>query len=252
MTIELLADIQELDIELTLLQGNEENQFIIDEYQIIADKLLTSSPLLQNLKSWPDLFNSVRDETFNELHKQAEEDIQSRLLSLTTVSDELKQSWEENEHHIGQQDVINDFLQLLASLHSQSEMFFQVLWNEWIDIKRDDFDVEEIILENQKDNPEYSYLYDEYIKEKDSFDNLANSFPSDTHTITKLTASSKRLTEITSKMDKSGYPEEVRKFFKEITSKYGKKEAPLSTMTEKVFSWLKEQGKLDSYVVKRR
>jgi len=252
MSIELLADIQELDIELTLLQGNEENQFIIDEYQLIADRLLKSSPLLHDLKSWPNLFNNVRDATFNELHQETEEDIQSRLLSLATVSDELQVSWEENEHHIGQQDVINDFQQLLASLHSQSETFFQVLWNEWIDIKRNDFDVEEIIIENQKDNPEYSHLYDEYIREKDSFDNLANSFPSDPHTITKLSSSSKRLSEITSKMDKSGYPEEVRKFFKEITSKYGKKEAPLSMMTEKVFSWLHEQGKLDSYVVKRR
>ena len=252
MTIAILSDIQELDEQLTHLQGNEQNQFIIDEYQLIADKLLKLSPLLQDIKYWPKIFKNVKDATVNELHQKAEEDIQSRLLSLVAASDELQLSWAESEHHIGQQDVINDFQLLLASLHSQSKAFFQVLWNEWIDIKRSDFDVEEVIIEDQKDNPEYSHLYDEYIKEKDLFDNLANSFPSDTHAITKLSSSSKRLSEITGNMDKKGYPEDVRKFFKEITSKFGKKEAPLSMMTKQVFSWLKEQGKLDSYIVKRK
>lgn len=161
-----------------------------------------------------------------------------------------KASWEELKENSLQEEH-NFLYQLelgvkqkateLSELHEQS-------WQDWVILKRKDFTVPDLILENQRDVYKDEDLYKNYKLTLESFNREYDGFSFKLEQFAQINRLIEKLVELHGQMNTDNLPESVQKFFNSVNN-YKFSRPTLDLLTEEVFNWLKENNMLSKFMV---
>ncbi|MFA0569248.1 hypothetical protein [Vibrio gallaecicus] len=242
------SKLSQLNLEIDTHASLSQNRSVVDGYSTIANRLnkvanaLTEEAnkkhLVEQLAQHGGRLIDPENKAFADIDKLFE------LLANYQVS------WEELKEKSLQED--NNFLYQLeyGVKHKAKEFseFHDQSWQEWVMLKRKDFVVPELILENQRDVYDDDALYKNYKLALESFSREVDGFnfkPDQLNQICRLVA---KLIELRSQMNTDNLPESVQKFFNSVNN-YKFSRPTLDLLTEEVFIWLKENNMLSKFMV---
>lgn len=245
---ELLDQINALETELQQVIDSSEHKFVITEYSSISDKLSKIENRLSNVVMQKEIITKLPSNFGIIAYSDDEE---GKLNSANSCMDALIKEWQELDFEIAQKETLANTIKSIEEINSVVSFKYNRVWQEWIGELRAAFSISEALLETQKNIPHLAKVYSDYKKWSSQFEVLESSIPSDKSVIISLSDLSKELGKLLAEMD-FDVPNDVRKLFDYLKSRYSNPTAPLDMITSEVMEWLVETGEINNFVVKRR
>lgn len=252
MISNLLDDIQEMEIQVDLVIGSNENKIVIEHYKQISlildqcdDRL---GEMLRHKWALLNIITAVKEFFPTDFFS----DFKIKLEALNITFNALSEEWTEKDHLISQsnslsiaRDRVNDVKELQSTIHN-------TIWAKWTQDQRNTFHEPQELINTQKDIPRLSVIYQNYMQTLEKFNKSVGTIPSSKDIPDEIMSYAKELQKLREQME-FNLPTSVQRFYEELNKGYGhSKTAPLSLLTEEVFEWLSEKNELANFVVKRR
>jgi hypothetical protein len=244
----LKEQLQSVKNELELGKKAEESKHIIEECEVIYQRLVKPHDKLRRLIAEFKILQLLPDELVQVL--KSSEDIANQSAKCMHSIESFKALWETKKHQARSHDELAN---AEASLETLVETFGQAVrecWNIWVEQITSRVAVENIKLESQKNLPGLDKVYRNYVESQNQLNGLIKRIPNEPTAIDTINGLCERMVELKSKMQWDVDPEVAAFFDRLDRDPLGK--VPLSLLSAKVMAWLEEQGYLDQFVIQRR
>lgn len=236
-----------MNTEITNHDTLIQNKGAVDSYSEIANRLAKVVATLNDVIGKQRLVSSL--EQYGGSVIEADSEIFDGIDGLKETLNSYKTAWEELKDKSLQDE--NNFLYNLESATKQKakeiSTSYQETWAQWLDLKRKEFFVPEIILQHQEyyGNAE---LTSNYATALTHFEHEVALFYFQTDQLSKINRLASQLIELNGQMNKEDLPEAVQKFLKSVNN-YKFSRPTLDLLTEEVFIWLKKNDMLGQFMV---
>ena len=244
----LKEQLQSVKNELELGKQAEKSRHIIEECQVIFERLGTPHDKMKRLIAEFKILKLLPDEHVQML--TSSKDIANQSAKCMCNIESFKNLWQTKRYEARSHDELAN---AEASLESLVETFGQAIWecwNLWVEQITSRVAVENIKLESQKSLPGLETVYRSYLESQNELNGLIKRIPSEPTAIDTINSLCERMVELKSKMQWDVDPE-VAAFFNRLDRDTQAK-VPLSLLSAKVMAWLEEHGYLDQFVIQRR
>lgn len=242
------SKLNQLNLEIDTYASLSKNRNIVEGYSEIANRLNRVAYTLTEEVNKKHLVEQLAQHGGVPIDPQAAvfADV-DKLFELLAF---YQASWKELKEKSLQEE--NNFLYQLESgvKHKAKEFseFHAQSWQEWVFLKRKDFSVPELILENQRDVYNDEVLYKNYKLALESFNWEIDGFSFKPDQLSQICRLVDKLIELHGQMNTDNLPESVQKFFNSVNN-YKFSRPTLDLLTEEVFVWLKENNMLSKFMV---
>ncbi|UPQ87052.1 hypothetical protein [Vibrio sinaloensis] len=238
----------QLNLEIDTHAQLSKNRSVVDGYSEIANRLskvadtltveANKKHLVEQLVQFGGVPIDPEAEVFADIDK-----IFELLANYQASWEELKEKslQEENNFLYQLEDGVKHKAKGFSEFHDQS-------WQDWVILKRKDFTVPDLILENQRDVYNNEVLYKSYKLTLESFSRELDGFSFKPDQLTQICRLVEKLIELRRQMNTDNLPESVQKFFNSVNN-YKFSRPTLDLLTEEVFIWLKENNMLSKFMV---
>lgn len=206
----------------------------------IYKKIKLLSENIKIVKSlWGDDFNATlfSDELIDKLKKSI------AILHIFTTG------WDNKKSDILQENIVDDNYVALVELEKEYSSKTKEFWVKWIEALENSFNIEESMLETQRDMPNLSDTYDKYIILRKEFKDKSREIPDRVSIVDEIEDIALGLKALLEQME-FDIPPDLAEFFKHINNNKG--QAPLSLLTPSVLDWLKEHDQLGGFTIHRK
>ena len=218
----------------------EANTYIYNELHNRLSKFRISFSILQLILSLDSIEYNL--EAIDDSLKDLMESVKGSLNAYNV-------KWN-TEQHLSQQSIeLSDFTKLVTKVTSELTTYNEIQWQKWIDNLEEQFQVEEVLLEQQSLTGN-KLIFDEYQSGLSKFNSLKNLEISES-LIENFVKEKNNLVSIRGDMDFTELDEDVSTFLKQLNGRFNAP-TPLSLVTPKVFQWLTDNDMLASLIVKRK
>ncbi|MEZ8242472.1 hypothetical protein BCT10_17600 [Vibrio splendidus] len=242
------SKLSQLNLEIDTHSSLSKNRSIVDGYSEIANRLnrvantlteeVNKKHLVEQLARHGGMPIDPEAEAFADVDKLFE-----LLVNYQALWEELKEKslQEENNCLYQLENGVKQKAKELSEFHDQS-------WQEWVILKRKDFTVPDLILENQRNVYKNESLYNNYKLTLESFNREYDDFSFKLDQYNRINNLVDKLIELHGQMNTDNLPESVQKFFNSVNN-YKFSRPTLDLLTEEVFIWLKENNMLSKFMV---
>lgn len=157
--------------------------------------------------------------------------------------------WGNKKSDILQENIVDDNSVALVDLEKEYSSKIKELWVEWIEALESSFNIDESMLETQRDMPNFSDTYYRYISLRKEFKDKSREIPDNVFKVEKIEEIASGLKALLEQME-FDIPPDLAEFFKHINNNKG--QAPLSLLTPSVLDWLKEHDQLGGFTIHRK
>lgn len=179
---------------------------------------------------------------------------QTRAAADTQASDEpldgVVATQEPTAYDIIQNDSLTNCVTLALGLHRTLSDQLKNAWEEWQQILYQQIQVDSKTLDAQQKLEKLKEIADEYLSLRDKFDTLIQPLPENGESVTKIRAMAEHLNTLRGMM-KTDWPEAVQNFLDRINGPQRNKPT-LSALTTEVFEWLRDEDMLEDFVITRK
>ena len=243
---QLQSEIVTLKDEVEAFNVTSENADAIYEYQQISELL---SQLPSDLKASVNKAHIVRHPDFkspltNKLNEEEKIQFHAAKIALNTFIDH----WDTQDYNARQGNSLGDFQSTFKKLTLSIKEQNSHLWTEWVDENRSRFFIEENLLDAQRGLDDVENRRNKFKAKRESFEEKVKLIPYDIAAIKDLRGLVENLIELLNQMNHD-VPEEVKIFFDKVSG-FGDG-ALISLLTPEVYEYLRVNGALDNFVVRR-
>jgi len=261
----LKSQVEKLQSQIKLSSNAQENETIIKANSIILNRLNKSlgdltrnktkfnvMPLISGLDE--QLFPRFEDDDSDGYLISASsglvlgDDIKGLLERAKASSSLFTEKWKELEHNAQQDDSLNNSISSLKELTTFINNLNDKYWNQWLINLKNDFVVEEAVLEQQSSLGKKD-VYQQYNKLKDKFDAEKLIINVNSDLVSSLNSLKEKLVKLRGEMDTSDLPEGVSEFLKQLDAPWST--PTLELLTPSVFEWLTKQDLLSKLKISR-
>ncbi|WP_446028212.1 hypothetical protein [Lelliottia amnigena] len=164
--------------------------------------------------------------------------------------DETLTMQEPTAYDIIQNDSLTNCVSQALSLHRTMSDQLKNAWEEWQQILYQQIQVDSKTLDAQQKLEKLKEIADEYLSLRDKFDTLIQPLPENGESVTKIRTMAERLNTLRGMM-KTDWPEAVQNFLDRINGPQRNKPT-LSALTTEVFEWLRDEDMLEDFVITRK
>ncbi|EPF6065940.1 hypothetical protein R4Q63_003721 [Enterobacter cloacae] len=164
--------------------------------------------------------------------------------------DETLTMHEPTAYDIIQNDSLTNCVSQALSLHRTLSDQLKNAWEEWQQILYQQIQVDSKTLDAQQKLEKLKEIADEYLSLRDKFDTLIQPLPENGESVTKIRAMAEHLNTLRGMM-KTDWPEAVQNFLDRINGPQRNKPT-LSALTTEVFEWLRDEDMLEDFVITRK
>lgn len=164
--------------------------------------------------------------------------------------DETLTMQEPTAYDIIQNDSLTNCVSQALSLHRTMSDQLKNAWEEWQQILYQQIQVDSKTLDAQQKLEKLKEIADEYLILRDKFDTLIQPLPENGESVTKIRTMAERLNTLRGMM-KTDWPEAVQNFLDRINGPQRNKPT-LSALTTEVFEWLRDEDMLEDFVITRK
>lgn len=164
--------------------------------------------------------------------------------------DETLTMQEPTAYDIIQNDSLTNCVSQALSLHRTLSDQLKNAWEEWQQILYQQIQVDSKTLDAQQKLEKLKEIADEYLSLRDKFDTLIQPLPENGESVTKIRAMAEHLNTLRGMM-KTDWPEAVQNFLDRINGPQRNKPT-LSALTTEVFEWLRDEDMLEVFVITRK
>lgn len=164
--------------------------------------------------------------------------------------DETLTMQEPTAYDIIQNDSLTNCVSQALSLHRTLSDQLKNAWEEWQQILYQQIQVDSKTLDAQQKLEKLKEIADEYLNLRDKFDTLIQPLPENGESVTKIRAMAEHLNNLRGMM-KTDWPEAVQNFLDRINGPQRNKPT-LSALTTEVFEWLRDEDMLEVFVITRK
>lgn len=227
---------------------SSENRNAIEEYMFLIGELSSILECLQQNQNVRNcLTNLPADYATAPIRPEENDQFDKVMMSVNA----FQKSWVEQDYRVRQQDVLENFSSAISAFFEQTSTNNQRIWGTWIVSLKEVYEVPEATLQAQLKAPHLesnAKLYQQYAQE---FDQISANLPVSNETIGRLQACAEKLNTTRANMV-FDFPPEIEQFFQYISSSQHGNSVPLSLLSSSVIDWLRDNGELENYVVKRK
>ena len=162
----------------------------------------------------------------------------------------MEKKWIEDDYKATQDDSFDNTIQSIKSLTKIIARTNKTLWESWHDNLFNSFNVTEAELSSIEKIDKYNEIYNEFVRERDSFISKRSSLPTDVYQIQDLQELSNRLKALMQDIN-FNIPQEVKDFFASINDAVKGKKAPLSLLTPEVLKWIQDNNEISNFSITR-
>ena len=243
----LLTLCNAFETKLDLFEGSNDNEKTIEADTYIYNALHNRLSKFQSSFFTLQLIQSLDSAEYNV--ESIDDSMKELMDSVKKSFDAYKVKWDA-EKYLSQQSVeLSQFTNLVTKVTNELITYNGGQWQRWIDSLEQQFQVEEVLLEQQNQIGN-KLIYDEYQSGLNKFDSLKNLEVSES-LIASFIKEKNNLVSIRSDMDFTELDEDVSAFLKQLNGRFNAP-TPLSLVTPKVFQWLTDNDMLASLIVKRK
>jgi hypothetical protein len=164
--------------------------------------------------------------------------------------DETLTMQEPTAYDIIQNDSLTNYVSQALSLHRTLSDQLKNAWEEWQQILYQQIQVDSKTLDAQQKLEKLKEIADEYLSLRDKFDTLIQPLPENGESVTKIRAMAEQLNTLRGMM-KTDWPVAVQNFLDRINGPQRNKPT-LSALTTEVFEWLRDEDMLEDFVITRK
>ncbi|MGE6981215.1 hypothetical protein [Kluyvera intermedia] len=164
--------------------------------------------------------------------------------------DETLTMQEPTAYDIIQNDSLTNCVSQALSLYRTLSDQLKNAWEEWQQILYQQIQVDSKTLDAQQKLEKLKEIADEYLSLRDKFDTLILPLPENGESVTKIRAMAEHLNTLRGMM-KTDWPEAVQNFLDRINGPQRNKPT-LSALTTEVFEWLRDEDMLEHFVITRK
>lgn len=164
--------------------------------------------------------------------------------------DETLTTQEPTAYDIIQNDSLTNCVSQALSLHRTLSDQLKNAWEEWQQILYQQIQVDSKTLDAQQKLEKLKEIADEYLSLRDKFDTLIQPLPENGESVTKIRTMAEHLNTLRGMM-KTDWPEAVQNFLDRINGPQRNKPT-LSALTTEVFEWLRDEDMLEDFVITRK
>ncbi|EHR1106444.1 hypothetical protein HYO14_05220 [Vibrio parahaemolyticus] len=242
------SNLANLHKEIHSYEVLSENTSIVENYSRIATRLDKVSHVLTEQVNKNNLIKQLENYGGKTLDKNTP--VFDNIENLFELLSLYKNSWIKLQDK-SLQDPENSLFMLEDGVRSKTKelnTFHHESWDEWVQMKRKEFVVPDLILENQLTVYKNKELYNNYKINLNEFDSNLESFNFKQDELLKINRLIDTLVTLQSEMKKDNLPISVQNFFNSVNN-YKFSRPTLDLLTEEVFVWLKENDMLKQFVV---
>ena len=202
------------------------------------------------LKKAANSVNNLRSQWNRWLNNQTQVAASADTQTSDEPLDEAVATQEPTAYDIIQNDSLTNCVSLALSLHRTLSDQLKNAWEEWQQILHQQIQVDSKTLNAQHKLEKLKEIADEYLSIRDKFDALIQSLPENGESVTKIRAMAEHLNTLRGMM-KTDWPEAVQHFLDRINGPQRSKPT-LSALTTEVFEWLRDEDMLEDFVITRK
>ncbi|CNK94652.1 hypothetical protein [Yersinia frederiksenii] len=170
--------------------------------------------------------------------------------SQESLDETLTASEEPTAYDIIQNDSLTNCLSQLGALHKDLSKELEDAWDAWLEELHQQVHVDNKTLNLQKKANKFDDIAYDYERQRQDFENLAQSQPVCGEKIHQIKALAEKLYSLRSMM-KTDWPDAVQAFFNRINGPQSLRPT-LSALTPEVLEWLRDEEMLDEFVITRK
>ncbi|MEZ9289577.1 hypothetical protein AB4251_25370 [Vibrio lentus] len=242
------SKLSQLNLEVDTHAQLSKNRSVVDGYSKIANRLKKVADTLTVEANKKYLVEQLVQH--GGVPVDPETGVFADVDNLLELLANYKASWEELKEKSLQEEN-NCLYQLEVGVKQKAKEFSEfhdLSWQEWVILKRKDFTVPELILENQRNVYKNEDLYKNYKLTLESFNREYDGFSFKLDQYNQINKLVEKLIELHGQMNTDNLPEAVQKFFNSVNN-YKFSRPTLDLLTEEVFIWLKENNMLSKFMV---
>lgn len=202
------------------------------------------------LKNAANSVNNLLSQWSRWLNNQTQVAAAANTQSSDEPLDETLTMQEPTAYDIIQNDSLTNCVSQALSLHRTLSDQLKNAWEEWQQILYQQIQVDSKTLDAQQKLEKLKEITDEYLSLRDKFDTLIQSLPENGESVTKIRAMAEHLNTLRGMM-KTDWPEAVQNFLDRINGPQRNKPT-LSALTTEVFEWLRDEDMLEDFVITRK
>ena len=235
------------EAKLALFEGSYDNEKAIEANTFIYNALHSRLNKFRTSFSTLQLIQSLDCAEYNA--ESIDVSLKELIESVKESLDAYKAKWD-TEQYLSQQSVeLSQFSKLVIKVTNELTTYNEVQWQKWIDSLEVQFQVEEVLLDQQNQIGN-KLIYDKYQSGLSQFDLLKNLEMSES-LIASFIKEKNNLVSVRGDMDFTELDVDVSAFLKKLNGRFNAP-TPLSMVTPKVFQWLTDNDMLASLIVKRK
>lgn len=242
------SKLSQLNLEIDTHTQLSKNRSVVDGYSKIANRLNKVADTLTVEANKKYLVEQLVQH--GGVPVDPETGVFADVDNLLELLANYKASWEELKEKSLQEEN-NCLYQLEVGVKQKAKEFSEFheqSWQDWVILKRKDFTVPDLILENQRDVYKDEDLYKNYKLTFESFNREHDGFSFKSEQFAQINRLIEKLVELHGQMNTDNLPESVQKFFNSVNN-YKFSRPTLDLLTEEVFNWLKENNMLSKFMV---
>jgi hypothetical protein len=202
------------------------------------------------LKNAANSVNNLLSQWSRWLNNQTQVAAAANTQSSDEPLDETLTMQEPTAYDIIQNDSLTNCVSQALSLHRTLSDQLKNAWEEWQQILYQQIQVDSKTLDAQQKLEKLKEITDEYLSLRDKFDTLIQPLPENGESVTKIRAMAEHLNTLRGMM-KTDWPEAVQNFLDRINGPQRNKPT-LSALTTEVFEWLRDEDMLEDFVITRK
>lgn len=202
------------------------------------------------LKNAANSVNNLLSQWSRWLNNQTQVTAAANTQSSDEPLDETLTMQEPTAYDIIQNDSLTNCVSQALSLHRTLSDQLKNAWEEWQQILYQQIQVDSKTLDAQQKLEKLKEITDEYLSLRDKFDTLIQPLPENGESVTKIRAMAEHLNTLRGMM-KTDWPEAVQNFLDRINGPQRNKPT-LSALTTEVFEWLRDEDMLEDFVITRK
>ncbi|HCB1793896.1 TPA: hypothetical protein QHC19_005552 [Raoultella ornithinolytica] len=202
------------------------------------------------LKNAANSVNNLLSQWSRWLNNQTQLTVAANTQASDEPLDETLTTQEPTAYDIIQNDSLTNCVSQALSLHRTLSDQLKNAWEEWQQILYQQIQVDSKTLDAQQKLEKLKEIADEYLSLRDKFDTLIQPLPENGESVTKIRAMAEHLNTLRGMM-KTDWPEAVQHFLDRINGPQRSKPT-LSALTTEVFEWLRDEDMLEEFVITRK
>lgn len=202
------------------------------------------------LKNAANSVNNLLSQWSRWLNNQTQLAVAANTQASNEPLDETLTTQEPTAYDIIQNDSLTNCVSQALSLHRTLSDQLKNAWEEWQQILYQQIQVDSKTLDAQQKLEKLKEIADEYLSLRDKFDTLIQPLPENGESVTKIRAMAEQLNTLRGMM-KTDWPEAVQHFLDRINGPQRSKPT-LSALTTEVFEWLRDEDMLEEFVITRK